>query len=81
MSINPSSARQIADTVIHSAEHLDSNFDIAQTALDDLFTRTYDAVRAGRKEAQQQAPAKSPMAPMIDTPPPAAPGAPQTALV
>ncbi len=51
MSIDPSSARKIADTVIHAADHLDSVFGDAQNALDELFSRTYNAIRAGREQA------------------------------
>ena len=49
-------ARQIADSVIESAEHLDATFDDAQQALDTLFQSTYSAIRAGREEAAAAAP-------------------------
>ena len=70
--IDPSSARQIADSVIQAAEHLDSTFDDAQHSLDDLFARTYAAIRAGRDEAAAATPAPVATAtPAAAAPPPA----------
>jgi len=51
--------------VIESAEHVDTAFQEAQTSLDELFERTYGAIRAGREQGaamapQRAAPAASP---------------------
>jgi hypothetical protein len=46
---NPSSAQQIADTIIKAAEHLDHAFEEAQHALDELFERTYAGIRDGQR--------------------------------
>ena len=48
--IDPSSAGQIADTIIQTAEHLDENYDHSMQALDDLFERTYTGIRSGERD-------------------------------
>jgi len=48
--IDPSSAGQIADHVIATAESLDSQYQQSLHALDDLFERTYNGIRDGRRD-------------------------------
>ena len=48
--IDPSSAGQIADHVISTAESLDAQYDQSLHALDDLFERTYNGIREGRRD-------------------------------
>jgi hypothetical protein len=49
MSITPSSTATICDTIIQAAEQLDTQFQDAQHALDQLFSRTYTGVREGKR--------------------------------
>jgi hypothetical protein len=49
MSIDPSSAHKIADTIIQSADHLEDAFGHSEHALDDLFERTYAGIRDGKR--------------------------------
>ncbi|HEX4454429.1 MAG TPA: DUF4157 domain-containing protein [Kofleriaceae bacterium] len=49
MSIDPSSAQKIADTIIQSADHLQDAFSHTEQALDDLFERTYAGIRDGKR--------------------------------
>lgn len=48
MSLDPSTTRQIADTIIQAADHLEADFHESQQALDDLFARTYQAIKDGK---------------------------------
>jgi hypothetical protein len=48
MSLDPSTSRQIADTIIQAAEHLEHDFHDSQQALDELFARTYQAIKDGK---------------------------------
>ncbi len=49
MSIDPSSAHKIADSIIQSADHLEDAFGQSEHALDDLFERTYAGIRDGKR--------------------------------
>jgi hypothetical protein len=49
MSIDPSAANRIADTIIQTAQHLEANFQESQQHLDGLYERTYDGIRNGRR--------------------------------
>ncbi len=54
MSIDPSSAQKIADTIIQSADHLQDAFSHTEQALDDLFERTYAGIRDGKRTLKSQ---------------------------
>ena len=49
MSIDPSAAHKIADTIIQSADHLEDAFGESEHALDNLFERTYAGIRDGQR--------------------------------
>jgi hypothetical protein len=50
VTIEPSSAGRIADTIIDAAGNLDAHYSQSLEALDDLFERTYVAIREGERD-------------------------------
>jgi hypothetical protein len=66
-SIDPSSVSQLANAIIQSAEHLDTEFGESQTALDQQFERTYSGIRDGERDLKTRILTDSPVAGVNDT--------------
>ena len=49
MTIDASHAHGLADSIIQSASHLESSYDQSENALDELFARTYKAIKEGKR--------------------------------
>jgi len=66
MSIDPSSVSQIANAIIQTAEHLDTEFDESQQALDQQFERTYTGIREGERNLKTRILSDSPVGAVND---------------
>ena len=49
MSIDPSQSKRIAEQIITSAQHLEETYNHSEDALDELFARTYNGIKDGRR--------------------------------
>ena len=49
MSIDPSQSKRIAEQIISSAQHLEETYNHSENALDELFARTYNGIKDGRR--------------------------------
>jgi len=54
MAIDPNHAHSLADTIIQSATHLEHSYDETENALDELFTRTYQAIKDGKRSLKSR---------------------------
>ncbi|MFT3699673.1 MAG: DUF4157 domain-containing protein [Kofleriaceae bacterium] len=54
IAIEPSHARQIAEQIINSAQHLEQSYSTSENALDELFARTYNGIKDGRRTLKSQ---------------------------
>ena len=55
MSLDPSQAKRIAEQIISSAQHLEETYNHSENALDELFARTYQGIKDGRRTLKSRA--------------------------
>ena len=67
MSASPDAVSQIANAIIQSAEHLDTEFDESQQALDQQFERTYTGIREGERNLMTRVMTDTPVGTVNDT--------------
>ncbi|HEY5938470.1 MAG TPA: hypothetical protein VIU61_27655, partial [Kofleriaceae bacterium] len=67
MAASPDAVSQIANAIIQSAEHLDTEFEESQQALDQQFERTYTGIREGERNLMTRVMTDTPVGTVNDT--------------